>query len=105
MNNRIINKEVLESVEPGSIIASGFFTDCDNTSICDTGKRLPWVAVRGQGAPDWAVYTQPIYSDELLFPKVWDKDLIRRMGDKFPKHMVDHLFDEVSKHAYYWYRS
>jgi len=99
-NNRIINKEVLENASSWDIIASGYFTDEGATNICDTGKELRWVAVRG-GIPDWAVYYEPCYNEWLS----WGNNTIKARWDKFPKHMVDELFDEVSKHAYYMYRS
>ena len=85
-----ITKDLLESVAPGTIIASGSFKDCGATNICDTDNVRSWVAVRG-GIPDWTIYYQPIYLDELLFPTDWDNDLIKRVWDKFPKSMAEEL--------------
>ena len=103
-NNKIINKEVIENASSWEIFASGYFIDNGSTNICTTDRKLRWIAVRG-GIPDWAVYFEPCYSDDLLFPTIWDDDLIKRIWDKFPKSMIKELFDEVSPHAVEWYRS
>ena len=67
--------------DDGNALPAGkycFTIDNGSTNICTTDRKLRWIAVRG-GIPDWAVYFEPCYSDDLLFPTIWDDDLIKRI--------------------------
>lgn len=63
----------LEEMEPG-IFASGVTTDSpEGVNMSNSGQKLGWVAVRGDGYHDWAVYVHPGCP-----PQNWIKD----HGDK-----------------------
>lgn len=64
----------LELLEPRATIATGFAPDSpEGINMTNSGKSLRWVAVRGQGAPDWAIYCHWSWRDV---------EWIKRMGDK-----------------------
>lgn len=64
----------LEMMEAGATIATGTAPDSpEGINMTRSGRTLRWVAVRGQGAPDWAIYCHLEDKDE---------EWIKRMGDK-----------------------
>lgn len=58
--NEVLTVEALEAMEPGTVFAEGVIENSpaglymSNENI---GKKLLWVAKRGMGIPDWAIYT------------------------------------------------
>lgn len=49
--------EMLKDMPHGTIFAEGMAMDVkDGLFMANTGKKLHWVAVRGHGLLDWAVY-------------------------------------------------
>lgn len=70
----MLTLEKLKTMEPGTHFASGeAFDVSDELFMANTGKFLTWVAVRGHGKYDWAIYTH-IASH--------DKEWIAQQGDK-----------------------
>jgi hypothetical protein len=69
-----LTKEQLESMEPGQIFAEGLDIDVPGgLHMTGSGDLLRWVAVRGQGIPDWAIYCHWEF-----FPR----EEVARIGDK-----------------------
>jgi len=101
-NNRIIDKEVIENASPDSIFAYWSFHDKGSTNICNTGKELKWVAVRGW-IPDWAVYFEPCYADEYSVVP-WSNNRIKNIWNKLPTIMLNEIFEHVSDKAIEVYR-
>ena len=70
----MLTKKMLEEMEPGHIIATGVLMDGPlGLHMMGTGKDLRWVAVRGGGLLDWAIYCH--WSEA-------DVEFIRMHGDK-----------------------
>jgi len=64
----ILTTAKLENLDPGTIFASGSEIDnSDGLNMTGSGRLLYWVAVRGQGMPDWAIYCD--FSSDLEFIK------------------------------------
>jgi hypothetical protein len=122
-----ITIELLDNADKGAIIASGIALDAEgHLHLARTGKMTPWVAVRGEGAPDWAIYAQnPHYIDkpkEIDFAEVeyeeihsyilqcgmsgiWSNDRIARIGDKVSdpiniKYLVDCTPEALKRYRY-----
>ncbi len=74
MIKEILTKADLEKMEPGEIILWGEAPDAvGGLNMAGTGKILRWVALRGLGAPDWAIYCHFANAD---------MNWIRRFGNK-----------------------
>ena len=70
----MLTAEQLDAMTPGTIFATGTaFDRPGELHMANTGRELRWVAVRGQGIPDWAIYTHFVENDA---------DWVRRFGDK-----------------------
>jgi len=100
MKTYSINKDILDSSSPGSILGSGSFIDDWEFNIATTGKSLTWVAVRW-GIPDWCVY----YSNPYWEINLGSIETIKRIWDKMSKDMARKLFKEVTPEAFEMYRS
>ena len=49
--------EILKSLPPGEPFADGFISNSmDGLFMTNTGGTLRWVAIKGRGYNDWAVY-------------------------------------------------
>jgi hypothetical protein len=83
IRSKMITEEFLKSLNAWEIFAEGISDYC--------GKRIKWVAVRGRGYWDWAIYYSPTLRDSRA---------IAEHGDKIysPEHFV--VFDESAKKLY-----
>lgn len=76
--------EDLKAMEPNTIFATGFVSDNEeDINMCNSGRMLRWVAVRG-GIWDWAIYCHDAYkSDDATAAhhgdKIYDKIIIRSL--------------------------
>ena len=53
----MLTVEELKNMTPGVRFASGFVLDNpDGVNMSNSGKLLRWVAIRGKGYHDWAIY-------------------------------------------------
>jgi len=69
-----LDVQMLQAMPPGTRFATGVATDCsEGLFMANTGKELRWVAMRGQGTHDWAIYC---HFDAATI------DEIARTGDK-----------------------
>ena len=69
----MLDIEMLKAMPPHCHFACGNVIDNpEGINMCNTGKQLKWVAVRG-GIPDWTIY---ILWDTYSYTE------ISRMGDK-----------------------
>ena len=87
----IVTAEALREIMPGEEIARGEAIDAmHDLYLAGTGRTVRWIAVRGRGPLDWAIYAQsPHYvgSDD---PEIvaaglcgaWPFAMIRDRGDK-----------------------
>ena len=77
----MLTLERLKAMKPGEIFDRGEADDLPgDLNMTGKGERLRWVAVRGKGIPDWAIYTHYAYmSDEY----------VRDSGDKV--HSEQHV--------------
>lgn len=78
---QILTLELLEEMPPRKIIACGIVENGPrvyqiNMVSGDIGRQLFWIAKRGDGAADWAIYTE-----WLLTQRAWDTN----------KHGTDHI--------------
>ncbi len=92
----MLTPDQLKAMPPGTIFAEGVAFDCPgDLNMTGSGRQLRWVACRGKGMPDWAIYCH--YA-------TYDAQYVQRFGDKV--HFEDHIrklvpcFDE----AYQMYR-
>ncbi len=70
----MLDLQMLKTMPPGTMFATGVAMDKENELfMANTGKALRWVAIRGHGAFDWAVYCH--FSDK-------DTAWVKRFGDK-----------------------
>ena len=77
----MLDLQMLKDMPPGTVFATGTETDTkDSLFMANTGKELRWIAVRGGGHFDWAIYCH--FADK-------DIEWIKRQGDKvrFEKHI------------------
>jgi len=66
---------MLDAMPPGTIFATGELRDePGGLFMARTGRMLRWVAVSGEGMPDWTIYCH--FADEYSVERV------RREGDK-----------------------
>lgn len=107
----LITIDLLENSKPGAILAKGEALDSPGAmNLAGTGRTVRWVAVRGRGWGDWAIYAQnPHYlaTDDpgvvaAGYSGIWDWMKIVREGDKVLireniKHLVDVDGEEVWK--------
>ena len=102
----------LMAMDPHTIFASGtFYDDLGGCNIANTGKEVPWVAVRG-GIHDWAIYCQnPHYVESEDIPTImlgmggrWDNDKITRLGDKIFTEKNIRKLVPCTKKAFEMYR-
>lgn len=77
----MLTVEMLKEMEPGKIFATGVhFDQPEGLHMMGTGKKLMWVACRGEGFHDWAIYCHFPFHGE---------DWIKRNGDKV--HGEEHI--------------
>lgn len=70
----MLTLKMLEDMHPGTIFATGTAVDNElGLFMSGTDRELRWVAVRGQGIPDWCIYCHLAEHDI---------EWIRRQGDK-----------------------
>ncbi len=73
METKELTVKQLEGMQPG-IFAKGEIVDSpEGINMSNSGRMLKWVAVRGGGIPDWAIYCH--FADK-------DWEWIRNCGDK-----------------------
>ena len=66
----------LEQMNDWEIFATGTFTDNEyGVLVWNSGYKMDWVAVRGRGYHDWAIYYAPQF-------KGWGTQRISDEGDK-----------------------
>lgn len=93
----MLTTKMLDEMEPGMVFTRGTCTDNPfGANMMNSNRMLRWVAVRGKGCPDWAIYTH--FEDEMH----WDE--VRTNGDKIfsPGH-IRHLV-ECDDEAFKRYR-
>jgi hypothetical protein len=89
---KMLDLNMLNAMPPGTMFAAGVGFDVSyNIYVAGTGKRLRWVAVRGQGILDWAIYYMP--EDTVFGVKIFPSDdRIAREGDKiFGNNLIQRL--------------
>ena len=70
----MLTVEQLEAMPPDTVFATGVILDGPTgVNMTDSRKHLRWVAVRGQGIPDWAIYCHWDFHDA---------EWVKRRGDK-----------------------
>ena len=77
----MLTVEKLKGMTTGSIIAEGTVSDnAIGVNMSDSDRLLRWVAVRGHGPADWAIYCH--FAEN-------DSNWVRSHGDKigFPEHI------------------
>lgn len=53
----MLTVQMLKDMRPGEVFATGVQEDRPGgLFMARTGRTLRWVAVRGKGIPDWAIY-------------------------------------------------
>lgn len=86
----IITIELLDVLPEGSIFAIGITTDNkDGFNMSDSGREIGWIAKKGDGGNDWAVYTH--FTNHDLF-------FIQTQGDKVhPREYIENVlqFDDA----------
>ncbi len=77
----MLTLKMLKDMPPGIVFATGEAEDSPaGINMTHSHKQLRWVAVRGKGMPDWAIY---IYWDYETI------DYIKVSGDKI--HNPNHI--------------
>lgn len=92
-----LTTKMLIDMPPGCIFASGLVPNADTEDgifMNRAGGMLKWLAKRGEGYHDWAIYM--LFSDSSF-------DEIERVGDKCPLSCVEKLV-KCDKEAMYLYR-
>ena len=77
----MLDEQMLSTMPPETIFATGTAKDePDGLFMARTGRLLRWLAVRGHGPSDWAIYCH--FAENAV-------DWIRRHGDKVgdPEHI------------------
>lgn len=70
----MLTTQMLNDMPPGTIFATGELPDTpDGLFMARTGRMLRWVAVRGDGIPDWTIYC---HFNE------YDSEWVKANGDK-----------------------
>ena len=89
-----LDDQMLRAMPLHTIFADG---RCPDTSIGmgSTGKQLHWIAVRGGGPADWAIYCSPDY---------WTEERIRGLGDKIHDEKTIRRLVPCDDQAYESYR-
>lgn len=88
-----LTMEQLEKFNPGQIFATGLST---NKSLCwPFRKEVRWVAVRGHGIPDWAIYFHDSSREE---------DYIKQSGNKLHDEKLIRRFVPCEDDAFEMYR-
>ena len=85
----MLTVEKLMAMKPKEIFAEGETTDDEKgINIWTTWTKIHWVAVRGDGYHDWAVYMRWHWNGLSLIPDIHS---IARSGDKCPKSYVRNI--------------
>lgn len=110
----LITIDLLEKSKPGTILAKGESSDEPHAlDLAGTGRMVRWVAVRGQGWADWAIYAQnPNYLDTndpdviaVGYAGIWDWEKIVRHGDKVGmRSNIEYLVDVDGEEVWKRYR-
>ena len=77
----MLTVEQLKDMQENEIFATGIVLDNpDGVNMTNSGKTLRWVAVRGNGFPDWSIYCH--WAEKSI-------DFIAAQGDKVcrPEHI------------------
>jgi len=94
----LLSLKELEGIPDGDIFAHGKSTDNeDGINMLNTDNQLTWIAVRGGGAYDWAIYVATTNLN-------WDHDRIKRMGDKVSMERFIRKIIPCTDEAYEAYR-
>lgn len=89
----MITKEYLEKIEPQTIFQQGIFFDDSYGIKLHTPNLIKWVAVKGGGYHDWAIYADHAYMDA---------EEVARKGIKINKFYAGQLVNGTEEaHAYY----
>lgn len=81
----LLTVERLENMPDGYIFRQGAFRDAPDGDInyVGTGLILRWIAKRGNGFPDWAIYVgrqeQTVQEIAMYGDKIHSSDSIRRL--------------------------
>lgn len=92
----MLTAHTLVNMPPDTIFASGTLEDSTNDiNIANSGKEMRWVAVRGKGFCDWAIYVHfAIHSIEY----------VARSGDKIFSPVIIQLLVPCDEDAIRLYR-
>lgn len=70
----MLTVQMLKEMEPGKLFAHGEIQDSPlGINMNGSGKQLRWVAVRGEGMPDWAIYYHHLYHSWSFIIREGDK--------------------------------
>jgi len=70
----MVTTQMLKDMPPATIFATGVAEDKpDGLFMVGSGRKLRWVAVRGSGYWDWAIYCHFFEYDEEWIQKHGDK--------------------------------
>jgi len=92
----MLDVQMLKAMPPGTMFATGVAIDEPNgLFMARTGKKLRWVAVRGEGMPDWAIYCH-FESSNIIY--------IKSSGDKVCDEKHIKMLVPCDDEAYALYR-
>ena len=90
MKRKMLTKQKLIEMNPWEIFVDGSTQDNpEGINIWNTGKPIYFVAVRGDGFHDWAVYMRGHWNDYLPL----HAPLIANQWDKCPKRYIKNIID------------
>lgn len=80
--NEFLTVERLKELEAG-IFAKGVTVDSpDGVNVSGSGRQLKWVATRGRGPLDWAIYVESPYRAFI------DYESVASLGDKIQSPVI-----------------
>ena len=60
----MLTLDILKTFKPNEIISTGCIVDSPlGINMTNSGKQLRWVAIKGEGYDDWAIYCHWDYHD------------------------------------------
>ena len=92
----MLTKKILEEMPAGTIFARGWASDDEwGINMTRSHKCLRWIAKRGDGAPDWAIYCHFAENDDTY---------VEQCGDKVHRESHIRKLVECDDEALKWYR-
>ena len=75
----VLTEKILDEMSPGTVIAQGEAEDSPaGLNMMGSGRQLRWIAIRGEGTADWAIFAHY---------RIYTYGEVSQYGDKVCDHV------------------